>query len=1043
MKNNKKIVLVALLLTFALAVALLTACAPKVTLVAIELEQTTYVLGQELKGTVAVDVKGEAQQWELDREGLIISGYKPNTLGKQTVTVAYDDQTLETTVTVVPRVEANEIKTDYTVGDAFDTAGTLTFTRDNGTRFQVALDNTNLVIEGFSTQAEALPLTVSVSYTEGERTYSGEFSVYVYGITSMSLKKPVDTVYESHESALDLNGCYLTLETEVGTSYVQVTTDMCKGFDLSVVSQQNPTATQTITVEYAGKTKTFQITITYSDVSFIRDSVATLAEIDWTGETTPTLSAEEGALATLVAEKYFALNDAQKAMISPEDLLVVMKNAAVYVYGLYLEEGQKYDGAFQLTTQGVGLQMETYEAVDKANKALSDENTTFRVYGRLLEQIKNEFGASVFFGEVNFKTYLAAVYPDESMADVLEYFDYLIALHDGLTVPDQAWQASDLEAYANQIELVTLKINASKFRGSNFRVLYEKLSSWRANDDYFDILYTYYFNKQNYSVLLTLPEVYLPGEMEDLYSWLSAAYMEAVYMANGEAIDSSLFMLYYDKGYDIAMAVTRGDNEMYKFVYANAQLTGFFFDANGNDYPINFAGLMYYLTYTDIIQFGWLKHQGMMRGNAQFDAMWDAYLTVLNGSLSADYMTGSQFGVDIKAMFEEFSTLAPNTQYEFLRSINAYYTNGTPTYALDTTQYCYSYFPYFLLEYYSTVATEAEMELFEELLLAMEYYALANHRENVMDLFTTSMQKVVDGYAVLSQTQKDNFTALFGTAYTRYEHLLKVAKGEVEQNKDFGDYTQYFTAITNAIYQMVNLENDIKSGAIEASNSVIKMLSAYEYAENMLNAILESAPQEVVYAYYNAAVIPVSDSQNVTIEFMMYYCRSLYMSLLNNVQIAKNTPLASLYFDSKLKDFLVRAYQIVWLDLENTVITNDLVNYIVATVNQFKTLPLDDKVMLVTLDPSNDYYGNFEKLCQKVLNTAVFPIAQKLINIEQMYLGYQAGNTEITIQNLTNAMAEITEMKNALQGTDVGNFDSMLKEMYNYYFTVIGKLQEA
>ncbi|MBO5866624.1 MAG: hypothetical protein J6Q55_01030, partial [Clostridia bacterium] len=368
---------------------------------------------------------------------------------------------------------------------------------------------------------------------------------------------------------------------------------------------------------------------------------------------------------------------------------------------------------------------------------------------------------------------------------------------------------------------------------------------------------------------------------------------------------------------------------------------------------------------------------------------------------------------------------------------------GTPTYALDTTQYCYSYFPYFLLEYYSTVATEAEMELFSELLRAMEYYALANHRENVMDLFTTSMQKVVDGYAVLSQAQKDNFTALFGTAYTRYEHLLKVAKGEVEQSKEFGDYTQYFTAITNAIYQMVNLENDINSGAIEASHSVIKMLSAYEYAENMLNAILESAPQEVVYAYYNAAVIPVSNSQNVTIEFMMYYCRSLYMSLLNNVQIAKNTPLASLYFDSKLKDFLVRAYQIVWLDLENTVITNDLVNYIVATVNQFKTLPLDDKVMLVTLDPSNDYYGNFEKLCQKVLNTAVFPIAQKLINIEQMYLGYQAGNTEITIQHLTNAMAEITEMKNALQGTDVGNFDSMLKEMYNYYFTVIGKLQEA
>ena len=329
-------------------------------------------------------------------------------------------------------------------------------------------------------------MTVSVSYTEGANVYSGQFEVNVYGIISMVLSKPQKTVYESHEPAMDLFGGFLTVETALGTEYVSVTADMCSGFDLSVVSQQNPTATQVITVTYAGKTKVFQITITYSDVSFIRDNVATLAQIDWTGETTPTLTEEQGELAKLTAEKYFNLNDSQKALISPEDTIVIMKNAALYVFGLYLEESNSYEGAFQLTTQGIGLSMQTYQAVDNANKALKNENTPFRVYGRLLEQIKEEFGTNLFFGEVTIQSYLSAVYPDKNIQDVLGYFDYLIYLHDTLTVPT-GWTAETLQNYSTQIELVTLKINASKYRGSSYRLLYERLSSWREDNAYFDI----------------------------------------------------------------------------------------------------------------------------------------------------------------------------------------------------------------------------------------------------------------------------------------------------------------------------------------------------------------------------------------------------------------------------------------------------------------------------------------------------------------------------------------------------------------------------
>ena len=65
MKNNKKIVLVALLLTFVLALSVLTACGePKIELKEVKLGQTTYVLGENLKGSLSVLVDGKEESWQ-------------------------------------------------------------------------------------------------------------------------------------------------------------------------------------------------------------------------------------------------------------------------------------------------------------------------------------------------------------------------------------------------------------------------------------------------------------------------------------------------------------------------------------------------------------------------------------------------------------------------------------------------------------------------------------------------------------------------------------------------------------------------------------------------------------------------------------------------------------------------------------------------------------------------------------------------------------------------------------------------------------------
>ncbi|MBR2974816.1 MAG: bacterial Ig-like domain-containing protein [Clostridia bacterium] len=1034
MKHSKKLLIAALLLTFVLALSALVACAPKVTLLSVELQQTTYVVGQQLKGSLKVDVKGEEQLWEFTQEGVTVSGYNPNQLGEQTVTVSYDEQTVSAKVTVVPRVVAQGIKQDYVVGDKFDTTqGTLRFTRDDGTTKDVFFTDANLTLTGFASNVEALPLTITATYVDNGTTLTGEFAVNVYGIDNLSLTRPVNRQYASHDTALDLNGCFLTVTTALGQSFVQVTENMCSGFDLSVVNEANPTATQTITVTYAGKSKAFEIDITYSDVSYIKDNVAALAEVDWSGEETPTLTPEQGELARNMAEKYFALSDVHKAMISPEESAVVMKNAARYVFGLYLEQWNVYEAAFAL---------ESYQAVKDAYTQLSVESAPLRVYGRLLEKISDEFGANEFFKTITIKSYLSGVVTEEQFAGNLAIFNYAITLHEGLTVPAN-WQAAELTQYAQQIDNVVLAINSNSYRGSAYRQLYSVLTNWRENKDYFDILYTYYFNAENTNVLLSLVDIYLPGPMEEMYICMEEAFIQAVGMQNKQVVDSSLFVLNYNRAYETAKQIASGDNAMYKFLYANSKLKGFLVDGDGNDAEISFAGLMYYLTVTDILQFGWNKHQGPMLGNEQFDDMWDKYLVVLEGALTPDYVKGEQFPIDLKAMLDTFVTLAPNTQYEFIRSVNAFYDQSFPTYALDTSEYCYSYFTYFIVEYYETVVTPEEMKVLKDMLVAIECHSLTNHRAGSHTEFLTRMEAVATAFGNLSDEQKASFTANFGTAYSRYELLWKIGTNQVTgPEADFGEeFNPLVQAILDAISQMAEIERAISAGELTANRGVVRFLSAFEYAEYLSDYIIENASAEAVHNFYYNKFVPLDGQTFVTLEWLMYYYRISYGNLLYSAMVDSRTALAQIYFDTNLEEFLIKAYPVIWYNPPEN-LTNIYTDAVMLAINSFRDLTQGDKMLLMALDVNNDYYGNVDKFFKLVLNEQCVPVAEKLVQLEQTYLAYVAKTAEITLQNLVDLSAQVTELKNALQGTDVNNFEAFLLEMYNYYVTAVQELQQ-
>lgn len=133
----------------------------------------TYVQGQELdlsKGSITVLVSGKETQVPLDAEGVTVSGYDKNTLGKQTLTITYLDKTTTYDVNVIARITAESYEKNYFVGDSINLAkGKLKIAKDNGTVSTVNFNNPNISVKSFDSST-AGEKKVTISYTEDRKS---------------------------------------------------------------------------------------------------------------------------------------------------------------------------------------------------------------------------------------------------------------------------------------------------------------------------------------------------------------------------------------------------------------------------------------------------------------------------------------------------------------------------------------------------------------------------------------------------------------------------------------------------------------------------------------------------------------------------------------------------------------------------------------------------------------------------------------------------------------------------------------------------------
>ena len=232
----------------------------------------------------------------------MVNGFDNTKIGKQTLTVTYQEKTTTFEVEIIAKsldgiaVTAPPTKTKYLEGkEQLDvTGGKLTLTYNNETT--EVIDLTADMVSGFdNTKVGKQTLTV---------TYQGKTTTLEVEIIAKSLDSikvttlPSKRNYLEGKDKLDVTGGKLTLTYNNGTTEViDLAADMVSGFDNTKVGKQ------TLTVTYQGKTTTFEVEIIAVTVPFrdVDKDAYYAAAVEWAvsneitnGTSDTTFSPDEG-----------------------------------------------------------------------------------------------------------------------------------------------------------------------------------------------------------------------------------------------------------------------------------------------------------------------------------------------------------------------------------------------------------------------------------------------------------------------------------------------------------------------------------------------------------------------------------------------------------------------------------------------------------------------------------------------------------------------------------------------------------------------------
>lgn len=1032
--------------------------------------QSVYVVGSDLNladGKLTVIIKGKETQIPLTDEGVTITGYDKDRLGEQILTITYEEKTTTIKVSVVPRMVAGQYETAYFIGETFnEDKGMLTITNDDGSDFSVAFSDEKVKISGFDSSAAVKGQKVTLTYADGTVSYDTTIDVAVYAVTSVDFKSPNKKDYKNHETALDLTGGYISVKCDELTRYEELTADMVSGFDLSAatLAHRETPLTQTITVTFLGQTKTYDIQITYSDVSLMGLRASEMKNLKFTDETVPTALTEEMGENALEAMKaYYKMSDADKNLLADGDIDFVAKTAAIYGLDKWRKAFASYSDAFYLQDNRLFWNCEDVEKTAAAHTKLAQRDPIIYEDGKLLVDMKADFAALVVYGETTAADMLSVVYDTETMDIFEKQLNLMLSLHEALKDVPDTWTLEELNAeYADEIHNAWVILRETEYTHLTYRNIYSLASRWRTNDDYFEILYAYYYAKGDYTSINAFKDMHLPGALEELYTNLYNAKTQIQYIQGGMQYGTTDFMFFYDQAKQVRDEVLASDDVMLKDLYEKLTFDYLVSDGNGNYAQYSFDQLFELFRRTS---YGELYQMSAYLGVEEFEGLWSTYLAVLDDMMDdEDYIGSAKHAAAAEQLLRDYIALSPLQQFVYMYSVNPYYKPSVagrlPEMFWDNSEMIYSSFVDIIYNYYDGVLSKEAFDIFVELMLAVEETANSLTKSTSKEDLIYRMGNVKDMLETLSESDKtayDTFNTNFGWLLEKYNgYVTKFEDIDPKTNKpkteNLGDWQDEFEALLYACRDayFIGEVNPMLTGGPSAAAYIAAMAKVEILAEQ----ILASNDPTILTAYYfdefvilNGITLPGASAQNFggTLDFLMFYLGEKYAAMMTGSAF-ESTLLWDAIHEMDMADFFMESSYLTYNQMYRSTVgggENDKFftdsEQVVKIMTDFRKLTIEQQYFYLVLDRYRSYHFGVGGFAAEVINAETSIVVDTLMLVEYLYVFTNGATDEEDAASYREMLEEsfatlVSEYEDMSKDSEsLQKFNQYFAETYSYY----------
>ena len=1063
--------------------------------------QAVFVCGEDIdlsSGMIVFEQNGKQVEVSMADPDVTVEGFDKNMLGEQTITVNYKGQSVQLTVTVVPRMQVIDYTTDYLVGDAFNLeTGRLKITRNDGTNYTVMLKSDKVKVEGFSSAA-AGEKSVNVTYNTGSETYNASFKVNVHNVEKVDLIKPTQVTYKSHDAGINLAGGILTLSALDGKvkKDVSVTADMISGFDLSAVNEANSPLTQTVTVNYDNKTFNFDVVITYTTVTMFKDNAHVVADLDWSGEEAPEITEDQGTTALRLMENYFDMSPAEQSLLSREEVLNMARTAIVYGFDVWAEDVLTFEGVFGVEYGEFVLYCESREAIERGIEQLQDTTRPIYTLYSVINNMVTTFGAGEEPENV-YGYYYFSDYPTldpEALAEFIEIFEYMTELDDLMDAVGADWNEGDnILLYADEIEAVYNSIINSEFYSYSYAQFFYYVSTWRANNDAFDFLYTYFYDVEtNVDAIMNIANIRLPVELEEIFAHVYGAITQMDYIQNwqyymiyyGEYfIDTTQFFYHYSQAIELSKQLIASENEMLIVLYLYLPLNSMLgVDATGDMYY--FDGMIEQLATT---AGGYYALCGALLEVEEFHVLMNKYLSIIDKTFDdEEYSKTEEYAAEVREMFALYMQLTPAQQYTFLGTLSIFYSGGMLSYAFDNRGE-YGDLTCMFVDMVNTVyqdmfETDEAKDAYMQLILATELYAQRYTKAEWLTEFRTKMEAVAAAYANMSGADLDAFNTHLFQVYSDYTKILEKYSVEEEQPVDLGEWADKFVELEQAVIAV-----EFSYMFFQAGQPIYSLFyTAFEKAQSIYNDILMYAPDEIKYILVHEALYSNKSLENFLAsredgegdgildtegsegteetpeEFWSFdYVLSVYSAVyINGLLDLDGASVYDYYVGWEMSEFMLKAYDLIWSMMwtaEGQAEKYDKAA-VIAAMEHFANMDAEAQIFFIFY---LDYYTDEEdplyyQAITDFLNTAgylenVVNAVQLLVSLEMnsMYYNYlapyvesgdlSAADMQEIVDEVVDSYEKFLAVYETLTEEELAQFADFAN-VYEFYKTFVEKL---